>query len=272
MTPLKNKWVHFALLLVMIYLIVNSSDGGRKAINYVKNTEKLKQDISYTFSRTKEVVAVSQMTKDEIAKYYLGKQKQQEAEKQVELNNANKEKNNGNVDKNIKGLAQLSQLMKPSPSGGNTQVQQTDNKEQKDANIQKNHNDNNQNVSDEQKLFSRDYVEKMYGSLKEVIGRTIKCGDYVEIEYNLFEDKKPLNDTPLKMFLLVGSGIVPEMENIVKNMFPGQIKSIDIATRENYSDDGVSLKSTKIIQEIKIIKVDETQNKSALNCEEKKVF
>ncbi|MFC1659343.1 hypothetical protein ACFL0U_02135 [Pseudomonadota bacterium] len=262
MEILKNKWVHSALVIVMVFLIINSNQDGKRAIKYLHNTEQLKKDISYTLSKTKEVIAVSKMTQEEIAEYYMKKQREQEEAEKKSLEEETKKEDsdenqnqNDKINENLEGIQQLSMLMKPNEVDNPT-------KEERPKEI----NQGIEFLSEEEKLFDRVYIEKTYGPLKDIGNRMIECGDYVNLEYMVYEDDKPMFNKKMQIYLLIGSDIISGMEEVVNGMYLNQNKKIDIATRENYSKSGEYIESKKIIQEIHILSIEEVKRKELLNC------
>jgi hypothetical protein len=256
MEILKNKWIRALLVLGMIFWIFSSNTETKKIVTYIKDTENVKKDISYTVSKTREAITVSEMTEEELKEYYLKKQEEQKKADFVEINNDSlivNEKRSSKIEQNLSGIAKLQEAMKRSKE-----------KEVSDKQVYTETLSDNSifQPTEEEKLFVEKFVAEKYGELTVVTERIIKCGDYVSFDFMLYEGRKQIIPEAIKMKILIGSGILPEMEQMIKGMFHGQKKKFNVPSKKG----GNSTVNKSIFQEIKILSVKEVEKKELLDC------
>ena len=257
MNFLDNRWLKFAAIIGMIVWIFYSNSQTKKIVDYVQDGDTLKSDINYTISKAQEAMIVSKMSEKEAVEYYLNKQKTEKEEREkIEDEQNNNEELSEKTKGNLSGLAQLQDAMKVKT--------QEENSKEVNKNIDTDETYNHLGPTDEEKLFVEKFVEEKYGALTEVRERVIKCGDYVSFDFMLYEGKKQVMSSRIKMNLLVGSNAMPEMEDVLTGMFYGQKKNIDAA--KYYGSSKTSQTNKKIIQEIKILNIKEVEKKELLNC------
>jgi hypothetical protein len=256
MELLQNKWIRILAVLGMILWIFSSNTETVKIVDYVKDTDNVKKDISYTVSKTREAMAISKMTEEEIKEYYLKKQNEQKEADLIKTDNNSlsaNEKISPKVEQNLSGIAKLQEAMR-----------RITEKEAVNEQIEAETLSDNSifQPTEEEKLFVEKFVAEKYGQLTVVKERVIKCGDYVSFNYMLYEGYKKIIPEAMKMNILVGSGVLPEIEQILTGMFHGQKKKFDVVAKKQSG----SAEGKKISQEIKILSIKEIEKKELLDC------
>lgn len=252
---LKNKWIRIIAILGMVYWIFSSNSQTKKIVDYVKEGDNVKQDVSYTISKVREALIVSKMSPDEVEAYYLKKQKDKEnerlakeAENEMEATDYNK--TSTKTQQNLSGIAKLQEVMK-------ARKKEELEKEKVQNNTEPLINYNANQPTEKEKLFVEKYVAEKYGTLTEIRERTIKCGDYVSFDFMIYENGKQVMDSRMKMNLLIGSDVLPKMEEEITGMFYGQKKKFNVTKNQN---------NKNASQEIKILNIKEVEKKELLNC------
>lgn len=270
MEILKNKWIRTLLVLGMIFWIFSSNRETAKIVDYVKDTNNVKKDINYTVSKTREALILSKMSEEEIKEYYLNKQNEQKEAELAKIENNSIENNlispekqlSPKMEQNLSGLAKLQEAMQKNKL--KEEVYQNNYKIDYQNNGIEPSSDNmiGSEPTEEEKMFLESYVAEKYGQLNEVTERVIQCGDYVSFEYRVYEGKKQITPQAMKMNLLIGSNILPEMEQTLTGMFNGQKKKFQISqAKQNKTN-----KSINLSQEIKILSIKEVEKRELLNC------